>query len=499
MEGFMKFLVRLSRLRHLCRICAAALLLSGCATTGTMDGGTGESPPKTAGEEVKEPVRPEAGEAETLPAVVAVSVVGDGDALFIETTGSTKHTVFRLTEPPRLVIDMPGVDVSAVDSPMTVDNPYMTEITASSYGEGAGRIGRISIGLRPGVEYEITSGDRSILVSLTGGVEPAAAAEAAAAEAEAVPAGEAVPAEKAVSAKEAAPVAAAGSPPPASRAGFGPAEVVEGAFRKEETAGEAAAADDIPEAAATPGQAAAGPAPAAPADAGPSAPEAGPEPQSPAAPPPAAPPPAPQATTLTAVERTRVGEESVFTIRADGVIGNYNAFSLDDPARIVVDIWGVDSAIGHYRIEYDDPYVKAMRIGRHPDKVRFVFDAGDEGSLPGYIAEKSGEVVTVRFMSPGRAERLKPTSVAAYGPGSAAAATEAEGVPALEAVSAKEAAPVAAAESPPPAPSAGFGPAEVVEGAFKKEETVEEAAASGEPVPAPRVDTGPVVAGFGPG
>ncbi|HHL40583.1 MAG TPA: type IV pilus secretin PilQ, partial [Deltaproteobacteria bacterium] len=97
------------------------------------------------------------------------------------------------------------------------------------------------------------------------------------------------------------------------------------------------------------------------------------------------------------------------------------------------------------------------------------------------------------------------------GPGSEAAATEAEGVPAekavsareavpvREAVSAKEAAPVAAAESPPPAPSAGFGPAEVVEGAFKKEETVEEAAASGEPVPAPRVDTGPVVAGFGPG
>jgi len=64
-----------------------------------------------------------------------------------------------------------------------------------------------------------------------------------------------------------------------------------------------------------------------------------------------------------------------FTIIADGKIENYNAFKLDSPARLVLDIWGVDTRYPRKSIKAKNPFIKLVRIGKHPDKLRLVFDS----------------------------------------------------------------------------------------------------------------------------
>jgi type IV pilus assembly protein PilQ len=72
-----------------------------------------------------------------------------------------------------------------------------------------------------------------------------------------------------------------------------------------------------------------------------------------------------------------------FNIIADGRLENYNSFKLDTPARLVLDIWGVGSRYPQKSIKIENPFVKAVRIGQHPDKLRFVFDSS-KPKLPPY-------------------------------------------------------------------------------------------------------------------
>ena len=72
-----------------------------------------------------------------------------------------------------------------------------------------------------------------------------------------------------------------------------------------------------------------------------------------------------------------------FHIIGDGKIENYNAFKLDAPARLVLDIWGVDTRYPQKAIKSKNPFIKLVRIGKHPDKLRLVFDSL-KGELPPY-------------------------------------------------------------------------------------------------------------------
>jgi type IV pilus assembly protein PilQ len=64
-----------------------------------------------------------------------------------------------------------------------------------------------------------------------------------------------------------------------------------------------------------------------------------------------------------------------FHIIGDGKIENFNAFKLDAPARLVLDIWGVDTRYPQKSLNPKNPYIKIVRIGQHPDKLRLVFDS----------------------------------------------------------------------------------------------------------------------------
>lgn len=130
---------------------AFATVLAGCASTGPMDitvaGGQASPADKRQG-------------AATLE---SIDVVGEGDRVMVSATGPVKYTVFRLSDPQRLIVDLPGISTADVPNAIKVNNDFLNDITVESYG-GEERIGRIIIGLKDGIEHEVKSGENSLLV-----------------------------------------------------------------------------------------------------------------------------------------------------------------------------------------------------------------------------------------------------------------------------------------------------------------------------------------------
>ena len=120
---------------------------------------------------------------------------------------------------------------------------------------------------------------------------------------------------------------------------------------------------------------------------------------------PVAPPPPPAAPPSEAVKKAKgitdvVVEEKegavTFGLVADGKVENYNAFTLDSPARLVVDIWNVDSQTQKKTVKSQSPLIKQVRIGRYPEKLRFVFDAGGSKLAP-YAIQPVSNGLAVSF------------------------------------------------------------------------------------------------------
>lgn len=82
----------------------------------------------------------------------------------------------------------------------------------------------------------------------------------------------------------------------------------------------------------------------------------------------------------------------VFNIVADGKIGNYNTFKLDSPPRLVLDIWEVDTRKTSTKVQ--SPFIKGVRIGHYPDKLRLVFDSL-RPQLPPYQINRIDEKLIV--------------------------------------------------------------------------------------------------------
>lgn len=85
---------------------------------------------------------------------------------------------------------------------------------------------------------------------------------------------------------------------------------------------------------------------------------------------------------------------TIINIIADGQIGNYNSFKLDSPTRLVLDIWEVETRYPKRSLIVKSPFVKEVRIGKHPDKLRLVFDSL-KPQLPPYQINRIGEKLIV--------------------------------------------------------------------------------------------------------
>lgn len=83
----------------------------------------------------------------------------------------------------------------------------------------------------------------------------------------------------------------------------------------------------------------------------------------------------PAATRLQSVYVTQLDQSVKITVKADGAINDYNAFTLDDPARIVFDMFHIKSPYETRQTVFaDTEWVERIRHFAHPDKIRFVLD-----------------------------------------------------------------------------------------------------------------------------
>jgi type IV pilus assembly protein PilQ len=85
-----------------------------------------------------------------------------------------------------------------------------------------------------------------------------------------------------------------------------------------------------------------------------------------------------------------------FTIIADGKIENYDSFKLDSPARLVLDIWEMDTRLPKKSLKVKNLFIKKVRIGHHPDKLRLVFDSL-KPQLPPYQINRIQDKLVVSF------------------------------------------------------------------------------------------------------
>ena len=83
------------------------------------------------------------------------------------------------------------------------------------------------------------------------------------------------------------------------------------------------------------------------------------------------------------------------TIQAsvDGAIENYNSFKLNDPFRIVVDVWGVAQGTAASEIPVGTPQVKTVKISAVDRKLRLVVETPGDRPMPFVVSAEKGVLV----------------------------------------------------------------------------------------------------------
>lgn len=112
--------------------------------------------------------------------------------------------------------------------------------------------------------------------------------------------------------------------------------------------------------------------------------------------PPAAPAPeAPPARILQAIEVEPQGAGTRVHLVADGRIGDAQAFAMEDPTRLVIDIPGLESRVGAPQAKGKGPHVARVRVGSHSDKVRVVLDGVGADSFAAHRLTPVGDGLVV--------------------------------------------------------------------------------------------------------
>ncbi|MEE2663524.1 MAG: type IV pilus secretin PilQ [Myxococcota bacterium] len=161
-----------------------------------------------------------------------------------------------------------------------------------------------------------------------------------------------------------------------------------------------------------------------------------------------APAPPPEATRLSDVRFESVAGGVLVHLVANGVIGATESFVLSDPARLVIDLPDMTSALKPRQVTVGAPEIEGVRIGVHSDRVRIVIDGGVAAA--GFQGKRMMPVADGMLVGVGNGDAIEGAMLAA--------------IDASEAAWAASAAPIelAAAELAPVEPAAiGFDLAEV--------------------------------------
>jgi len=145
------------------------------------------------------------------------------------------------------------------------------------------------------------------------------------------------------------------------------------------------------------------------------------------------------ATALLGVRTETSADGTVIRLDADGTIAGAKSFVLSEPARLVIDLPGIESKLAESLVAVGSAHVQRIRVGQHEGKVRVVMDAGEDASaFPERVLTPTADGLLVTL---GNGEALAqaaatptPTAAApedpAAGPGAVAPATAPERAPA---------------------------------------------------------------------
>ena len=125
---------------------------------------------------------------------------------------------------------------------------------------------------------------------------------------------------------------------------------------------------------------------------------------------------APQAAPGGKIEEVIVSKTPYYTnieATVSGKIENTNSFKLNDPFRIVVDIWGVAQGSAASEIPAGTPQVKSVKLSQQGDKLRMLVETPDDLPLPFLVTTEGNRLV----LSVGGGQEEKVTSLDRPGAG----------------------------------------------------------------------------------
>src|SRR5512133_1207284 len=117
-------------------------------------------------------------DANTISAV-DVSEKDGAVELVIKGSRAPSYTVFKLQEPPRLVVDLSGADVSGVASPVEVAKGGVIGVSTAQYKDAKSQVGRVIVALDGPRRYEVQPRGDAVGVRVLSDVAAAADAPAA--------------------------------------------------------------------------------------------------------------------------------------------------------------------------------------------------------------------------------------------------------------------------------------------------------------------------------
>jgi type IV pilus assembly protein PilQ len=86
--------------------------------------------------------------------------------LVIHASAKPEFTVFKLSGPPRVVIDLNGGDVSAAARPLEIHQGGIANVTAAQFDEGSARVGRIVVALEGDQKYDVSPSGNDLILTV---------------------------------------------------------------------------------------------------------------------------------------------------------------------------------------------------------------------------------------------------------------------------------------------------------------------------------------------
>ncbi|NBD11547.1 type IV pilus secretin PilQ [Corallococcus silvisoli] len=272
-----------------------------------------------------------------------VSRTGAGAQVVVTGNRPPTFTVFRLSGPERLVVDLSSADATGIKGHHDGTGP-VSGVVAAQFSDARASVGRVLVALDQASQYDVRAEGNRVVISVDGSpVAPAAAVAQAPAEPK--------PAEPVATPKPApAPVVAAAAVKAAPVAAPAPVEAMVAVVPEEGASSKSAASQ-------TPGR---------------------------------------ENVVATEADEREVAHPAqritrlsldgdALRVGADGDIARYEVLELVDPPRLAVDVYGVGLSAKAPKVKGN--LLKDVRVGAHEDKVRLVLVA--KGDMPAYRVDRS--------------------------------------------------------------------------------------------------------------